>query len=68
MTAWQSHGEGCECVGCTVERDYQRLASEMPPSPTTGQRVVTAIKEALAWGSLVVIVLLLAQCAPPGST
>jgi hypothetical protein len=68
MTAWQSHPSDCDCVGCEGEREFIRAMSEMPPSPTTGQRVVTAIKETLAWGSLVVIVLLLAQCAPPGST
>lgn len=31
-TAWRSHGEDCECVGCTHEKEYMRThyPNELP--------------------------------------
>ena len=30
-TAWLSHGEDCECVGCEHEKEYRR-SHETPPT------------------------------------
>jgi ABC-type nitrate/sulfonate/bicarbonate transport system substrate-binding protein len=63
MTAWQSHDEGCECSGCEHERQFIAMMTEMPESPTLTKRFISAIKEALAWATLIAVVLLLARCS-----
>jgi hypothetical protein len=63
--AWQSHEEDCDCAGCSHQRAFMQLTSEMLEEldPTPPSLLVPIIKEMLAWGAAIGCILLMLRCS-----